>query len=180
MLLKISGGQIMKLFYTIAFSFLVISSSFGQKTNFDLKKIKYRGLDFILTKEQIINTFGNPKVEYPRYECGGYTDDLPGGPYYQLTYPTVTYIGSDKETFTLEKVQFDTAGKTKLLYNGKILSGLTTLDDFVKIFGDYVKEHFEQNPTNDGIILMDNDSDDGGRFLFLNGRLVLFEYWTPC
>lgn len=138
------------------------------------------GNDFILTKAQVIEAFGAPKINFPKYECGGYSDDVEGGPYYQLIYAGFRYIGSDQQTFILEEVQLDAAGKTSLRYDGQILNGQTTKAAFVKIFGDYAKAHFEQEPDSDGILLYDSNSDDGGVFIFKNGKLVAFEYWSDC
>jgi hypothetical protein len=67
----------------------------------------------------------------------------------------------------------------KLNYADKVLNGRTTKEEFIKIFGDVVKQHFD-NPNNKAIVLIATDRDDGARFSFKDGRLVRFEYWTPC
>jgi hypothetical protein len=127
----------------------------------------------------ITEKFGQGRRVETNYECGFFTNDLPGGPYYQLVYIDFTFIGSDKEEFYLQSVDFDPNGKMKLNYADKVLNGQTTKEDFIKIFGETVKRHFD-NPDNKAIVLIANNSDDGARFTFKDGRLVRFEYWTPC
>jgi len=158
---------------------LVATTSFGQQSNFDLNSIKFKGLGLRTTKKEIVDKFGQGKQVETNYECGFFTNDQPNGPYYQLVYTGFNFIGSDKEGFYLQSVDFDLNGKVRLNYADKVLSGQTTKDDFIKMFGDIARKHFE-NPDNHGIILIAQGRDDGARFTFKNGVLVRFEYWTPC
>jgi hypothetical protein len=153
--------------------------SFGQQYNFDLNKLKFKGLGLKTTKKEIKGKFGQGKQVETNYECGFFTNDQPGGPYYQLVYTNFNFIGSDKEAFYLQGVDFDQKGKTKIAYADKILNGQTTKEEFINMFGDKVKKHFD-NPDNDAIVLIADGRDDGARFTFKDGRLVRFEYWTPC
>ncbi|MEQ8476276.1 hypothetical protein [Fulvivirga sp.] len=66
----------------------------------------------------------------------------------------------------------------KLHHADKVLNGQTTKEEFIKLFGDTVKQHFD-NPDNKVIVLIATDCDDGARFTFKDGRPVRFEYWTP-
>jgi len=159
---------------------LLTTISRGQQVEFELKNIKFKGLEFSTTKEKIIKSFGQAKKVETNYECGFFTNDQEGGPFYQLEYKDFNYIGSDKERFYLENVNFDIKGETILKYADKELNGQTTRDDLIKVFGDTAKEHFEKYPENDAIVLFSKDSDDGARFTFKNGKLKKFEYWTPC
>jgi hypothetical protein len=158
---------------------LITFCSFGQRYNFDLDRVKFKGLGLKTTKKEITKLFGQGRRVETNYECGFFTNDQPGGPYYQLVYSDFNFIGSDKEDFYLQSVDFDPKGKMKILYGDKILNGQTTKEEFVKMFGDIVSEHFN-NPDNKAIVLIANDRDDGARFTFKDGRLVKFEYWTPC
>lgn len=158
---------------------LITISSFGQQFNFDLDRVKFQGLGLKTTKKVIIEKFGQGKRIETNYECGFFTNDSPGGPYYQLVYTDFTFVGSDKEEFYLQSVDFDMNGKIKLNYGDKVLNGRTTKEEFIKIFGDTVKQHFA-NSDNKAIVLIATDRDDGARFTFKDGRLVRFEYWTPC
>jgi hypothetical protein len=152
----------------------------GQQSDFDLGNIKFRGVDFVATKDKIIKSFGQPKRVDTNYECGGFSNDQPGGPFYQLVYASFNYIGSDSIDFALENVTFDLKGQTKMVYGKNELSGQTTEEDFVKILGSKVKKIFDERPNKDSVLLYSNDSDDGAIFTFKNGKLFKFEYWTPC
>lgn len=95
--------------------------------------------------------------------------------------PVVNYIGSDKEKFFyLENVDFDAKGTVKVDYLENELSGETTEEDFLKIFGNTVKRDFVKKSGGNSILLYSKGSDDGALFTFKDGRLVKLEYWTPC
>ena len=158
---------------------LITICSFGQQDNFDLDKVKFKGLGLKTTKKVITETFGQGRRVETNYECGFFAGDLPSGPYYQLVYTDFTFIGSDKDEFYLQSVDFDPKGITNLNYADKELNGRTTKEEFIKLFGDTVKQHFD-NPDNKAIVLIATDHDDGARFTFKDGRLIRFEYWTPC
>jgi len=163
---------------TILMSLLTIVT-YGQVKDFDLGKIKFNGIGFIASKQTIIKTFGQPKIVDTDYECGFFTNEQPGGPYCQLVYTDFNYIGSEKENFCLQKVNFDPKGKVIIKYGDKELNGLTTVEQFCKIIGDTCDNIFP-NPDRDSVLVYSNDSDDGAIFTFKNGRLLKFEYWTPC
>ena len=158
---------------------LITISSFGQQYNFDLDKVKFKGLGLKTTKKIITDKFGQGRRVETNYDCGFFASDLPGGPFYQVVYTDFAFIGSDKEGFYLQNVDFDLNGKIKLNYLDKVLNARTTKEEFIKLFGDTVKKHFD-NPDNKEIVLISTDRDDGARFIFKDGRLVRFEYWTPC
>ncbi|SHG71033.1 hypothetical protein SAMN04488109_1508 [Chryseolinea serpens] len=152
----------------------------GQQNDFDLGNIKFRGVDFVATKDKIIKSFGQPKRVDTNYGCGFFSNDQPGGPFYQLVYTSFNYIGSDSGKFFLENVTFDLKGQTKIKYGESELSGQTSEADFIKIFGSKAKELLEESPNKDTVLLYSKDSDDGAIFTFKNGKLFKFEYWTPC
>ena len=152
------------------------TTAFAQKIN--LNQLTFNNLGFCIPKEVILKTYGDPKVTFPNNECGFFSSDRPNE-YYQLQYPNFTYIGSDSSKFFLERVDFDESGSIKLYYNDKILSGLTTKSEFALLFGETEKSLFEKYNDKDRIVIM-SPGDDGARFTFKNGRLIRFEYWTPC
>jgi hypothetical protein len=159
---------------------LISACVFGQSAEFNLREIKFNGLGFSEKKDVIIKTLGKGKIAQPEYECGFYSNDQPGGPFYQIIYPGFNYIGSDKERFILEIVSFDPKGEVKMKCGDEELSGLTTRSNFIKIFGEYARKYFEEHPDDDSILLHSKGSDDGGTFIFKNGKLVRFRYWSPC
>ena len=162
--------------------FIIISTiSRGQQVDFELTNIKFKGLEFKTTKENIIKSFGQGKKLETDYECGFFTNDQAGGPYYQLVYTDFNYIGSDKEDFFLQSVKFDLKGNMKIRYKDKELSGQTTKEDFIRImYGDKEWENLKNYFDIDVLIIYSKNGDDGARFIFKNGRLNKFEYWTPC
>jgi hypothetical protein len=160
--------------------FLFVATVTHGQTDFELKEIRFKGLAFSTTKATILKSLGPGKRVYTNYDCGFFTTDQPEGPYYQLVYERFNFIGSDKGKFLLQEINFDGDGKMKVSYADKELSGRTTKSDFIQIFGDKAKEHFDKYPTQDTLILYSKDSDDGAKFTFKNGRLAKFEYWTPC
>ena len=171
--------EMRKLKLMVLFSLLVTISR-GQQSDFDLRDIKFGGVEFITTKAIITKSFGPAKKVETNYDCGFFTNDQPDGPYYQLVYTAFNFIGSDKGKFFLENVNFDLKGQVKLKYLGNELSGRTSKEDFVKIFGDKAKAHFKEHPDSDVLFLYSKHSDAGARFTFKNGKLFKFEYWTPC
>ena len=154
--------------------------SYGQYGDFELNKIKFKGVEFSAKKNTIIKSFGQGERIDTNYECGFFSNDQEGGPYYQLVYSDFKYIGSDKEKFYLQYVKFGEDGVTKIKYGDKELSGRTTKEEFVKIFSKEAKDYFDKNPKDDSILIYSKGSDDGAIFWFQNGRLIKFEYWTPC
>jgi len=152
----------------------------AQEGNVELEHLKFSGLGFITTKDALIKSFGPGKEVSTNYECGFFTHDQAGGPYYELVYTDFNYIGSDKEPFFLQRIQFDTNRNLKLYYKDAVLSGETTLVDFIKIFGENVTDNLVKHTGHDTCLLYSKDSDDGIVFTFKKGRLTMFEYWTPC
>ena len=168
----------MRLTFLIPVTFLF--NILGQDTNFNLSEIKFRGIGFSATKEEVVTAFGKPNIHYPDYECGFYSNYKEGITYYQLIYNDFNYIGRDEEGFILEEVKFDKDGKTKLFYGDQVISGLTTKEEFIQIFGDYAKEYFLNYPDADTIVIFSEKDDDGGRFSFEGNKLSKFEYYSPC
>ena len=170
----------MKRLHLISLLLLLVTISRGQQGDFDLKNIKIGEVEFISTKPLITKAFGKAKKIETNYECGFFTNGEPDGPFYQLVYTNFNFIGSDKGKFFLENVSFDLTGKIKLKYLGNELSGKTSKEDFVRIFGDKAKKHFKEHPDSDVLMLYSKNSDDGAKFTFRKGKLIKFEYWTPC
>ena len=168
----------MKLAFLVPF--ILLFNLKGQDTTFDLDLIKFRGINFTADKEEVIAAFGNPKIIEPEYECGFYSNDQPGGPYYQLVYDSFNYIGSDQEKFILEEVHFDKKGEITISYGDQVISGRTTKEEFIKIFGDYAKKYFQNYPDKDMIVIFSEKDDDGGTFIFEENKLIKFEYFSPC
>ncbi|MEJ1242508.1 hypothetical protein WBG78_30445 [Chryseolinea sp. T2] len=165
----------------IALLLLLGAISKEQQIDFELKNLKFKGLEFSTTKEAIVGAVGQGRRIETNYECGFFSNDQEGGPYYQLMYANFNYIGSDKEkTFYLEHVNFDADGSIKLMYLKSELTGRTTVSEFAGLFGERAKEIVVELRDDNSILLYSKSSDDGAVFRFRNGRLFEFQYWTPC
>lgn len=152
-----------------------------QQIDFSLKNLRFKGLEFSTTKEAIVAAVGQGSRVETNYECGFFSIDQEGGPFYQLMYPAFNYIGSDKEKwFYLEHVNFDTGGNVELVYLKSKLTGKTTVAEFAAMFGDKAEEVVAELRDDNSILLYSKGSDDGAIFLFKSGRLFKFHYWTPC
>ncbi|WP_062616235.1 hypothetical protein [Flammeovirga sp. SJP92] len=158
----------------------VSSSSFGQVKAFDFSKLTFKGLEFRLSKDLVIKTFGLGEIIDPQYECGFYANDQQGAPFYQMSFNSFNYIGSDSEKFILENVYFNLDSGLSIQYDRWTLNGQTTKADLVEIFGDYVKTYFANNPEVNDILIYDANGDDGVIFTFKENRLISFRYWSPC
>ncbi|WP_420589494.1 hypothetical protein [Bacterioplanoides sp.] len=134
----------------------------------------------VFSKEDLTNRFGTGIQNYTDYECGFNSNDQAGAPYYQLKYDQIIFIGSDTYPFILENFTFTESNKHVLSYNDSPLNQSTTVTEFIEIFGKYAKEHFQENPKSDSILLFFENADDGVRFNFSNGKLISYEYWSPC
>lgn len=152
----------------------------GRAQEFNLNKIRFKSFGMMVEKATIMEAFGIPKIQYPEYECGFYSNDQPGAPFYQLVYEDFNYIGRDNERFLLEEVRFDRAGSITMVYDGVTISGKTTESAFATLIGDHRKERFVKQQDHTVVLLLSQDSDDGACFTFKNGKLVKFEYWSPC
>ncbi len=147
---------------------------------FDLKKIEINGLPYRSSKEEIIRIFGEPKINFPNYECGFHSEEQDGGPYYQLIYPDIIFIGSDLENFQFEKIEINLNKAIIVKYNGQLLNHETTIEDFVKIIGPDAEKLLDSNQNEENILIYSNNSDDGAFFSFRNRKLIEIQYWSPC
>lgn len=161
--------------------FLMLEFSLAQSGTIDFARISFDGMAFTVQKQQVITKFGKPTIHYPNYECGYHADNWQDGrPYYQLKYAGFTYIGSDKEGFVLEKVNFDSIGKIQLQYGQMTWSGQTTKEQIIKFFGEQVRSKFTKDERGESVLIYSTSTDDGVVLTFKNGKLTQFEYWSPC
>ena len=158
---------------------LMTSMAFAQSEDFNLKKIRFGGLGFSSSKETIFRRFGQPK-KIQMLDCGFDEHEQSKNPDHQLIYDHFIYVGGHKDIFLLQTVNFDRLGKVKLQYNHTELSGLTTKDQLIIIIGQDAKKSFLKNPDKNVVLLMVKGTDEGGTFTFKNGKLIKFEYSSPC
>ena len=167
----------MKINWVIILLILCVKLSFGQNVDYDL--IKYNGLNFISTKSEIEEKLGIPNNTFqPNYECGFLSSAEQGKNYFTLEYDKVKFTGNG-EKYILEQINFENDNSIVLDYGEYKLSCETKLNELAEIFGNEILSHFE-NDLNDEILIY-HAKYDGGIILELkNGKLIRFEYWSPC
>ena len=155
----------------------------------DLSVLSYQGLSFSNTQANIIQELGEAQIHHPQYKCGFHSDEeQSGGPYSQLIYPEITFIGSEKEGYIFEHIRFDSLGKVSLQYKTHSLTGQTTVEAFGRIFpeDEQVQKFVAEYPENNGVTInsyapeFQQFADDGAYFQFERGLLVEYRYVSPC
>jgi hypothetical protein len=166
----------------LIFSFL--TSNLQEKTTFDASKFTLDGIScFQTTEEEIKNTYGEVALTETDYECGFFSVDQPGSPYFQMIYPNIKWIGNSKEGYQIDEIQFDPEGKIQLKYEDLIFSGKTTQKEIEELFSKEAssinyQDRVEKNLKQLGDLF--TNSDDGFHFLFHRRVLIEFHYWSPC
>ena len=157
---------------------IIAEWSFAQSVNFDL--IKFNGLNFHSTKSEIIKKLGEPTKTYdPNYECGFLSTDSQDGEYLTLDYGKIKFTGNEKELYILEQVDLENDNSIIIKYGNRNLTCETDLKELIEIFGDVLAKHFEKK-INGAIVVFQEKADDGIRISIKNGKLIRFEYWSPC
>jgi hypothetical protein len=142
--------------------------------------IKFKGLSYESTKDEIIRIFGTPKIIDPQYECGAYSESQPGTPYQQLIYKSFIFTGNEKEKYILQEITFDKKGDIFLEIDGHKLSNATSKDRFIELFVEKAKTYFDDNLYAEEIMLYPKDQDSAYIFTFEEGFLFKIQYWSPC
>ena len=149
----------------------------------DFSKLRLNQLAFTSSRQQVQQRLGQPRaVVVPNYECGWYSSQEQGQKFYELRYPRVRFIGNSKEGYVIEYVYFSAKGPT-LTYGGQPLSERTTVADLQRLFGQGThaeKIKTAEMPQGQEAVSVSSKHDDAAIFWFSHGRLVKFEYWTPC
>lgn len=172
----------MQLTFIIAFSVTFLASN-TQQENFDFRYLKIKGLDFKSTENAIIKSLGKGQkvvIIDEDYPCFIYYPEA-GEKFYDLKYEGFTFTGNNQKGFLLHYVDFDAAGKIQITYKGKLLSGLTTNSELLKVFSNIKRENFAHlEPIKEKILIYTEYSVTGAVFTFKNDRLVRFHYWYLC
>lgn len=145
-------------------------------------EISFESLKFNSKKAVIWENLGEVKPKRVYYECGFYSEEEQGKPFFELIYADVIWLGNE-EDYLLEKVMFDTKGETKLRYRNVIFTGKTTQGELEELFNqksESIKVSGRENENLESIGLSFEKRDDGCLFFFKNGKLIEFGYWSPC
>ena len=129
---------------------------------------------------EIIKKLGEPKKTYdPNYECGFLSTDSQDGEYLTLDYGKIKFTGSEKELYILEQVDLENDSSIIIKYGNESLNCETDLTKLIEIFGDGLAKHFG-NKLDGAVVIFREKADDGIRLSIKNGKLIQFEYWSPC
>lgn len=159
---------------------LVMFSNGITAQNVDFNLIKFNGLSLNSPKELIIKEMGEPeKIFEPNYECGALSSDTQNKKFYTLQYSNVKFTGNEDEDYYIDYLKFEDNSPVVLKYGHYDLNCETGLSLLAVIFGKEVIEDFEEDP-NGGIIILKKGGIDGIRLEIKDGKLLSFEYWTPC
>lgn len=169
------------MYQTLLLLFFLFNSSPESNTSINPVDLKFNGLAFNSGKKWIWKKLG--KVEEMRvyYECGFFSEDEQGKAFFELRYPDAIWIGNDTEGYSLDKLFFDTEGKTTLTYKDWAFSGKTSQKELEELFSkEATPVRISETKELEWIGLPFEDRDDGCHFYFEGGKLKEFEYWTPC
>ena len=149
--------------------------SLAQDKDFNFSKFK----DFFLSKKEVIEKYGKPKEVIIKQDdlCSTYNEEK----YEELHYDGVVFSGQEESEYDyrIETIKFE--GKLSLQYGDYTFNSKTSIDDFIHIFGEEVKEEFEDRSDNIiRVVLLHPKADTGVCFLFKSGFLMEIRYWEPC
>lgn len=168
-----------------ALIFSLLFSNYQEEKTLDSGYIYVDGMAFGQRGlKSIFEKYGPTKRTYPDYECGFHSNQEQGKSYYQLIYDQVTWIGNAEEGYIAELVLFDPEGEMKWTYFQEVeFSGKSTQSEVEQFFGKQAKPiRFHGRDEADLFSLGGRftDADDGFFFLFKEGSLIEFHYWSPC
>ncbi|NBW35809.1 MAG: hypothetical protein EBR30_12470 [Cytophagia bacterium] len=167
---------------SIVFSLALIVSN-TQQENFDFKDLKIKGLDFNSTENAIVKSLSKGEkvvIIDEDYPCFLYYPEV-GEKFYDLIYEGFTFTGNNQKGFLLNYLDFDATGKIQITYKEKLLSGLTTYSELLKVFSNIKKENFAHlEPIKEKILIYTAYSVTGAAFTFKNDRLIKFRFWYLC
>lgn len=153
------------------------------KESINPDELKFTGLDFNSEKELIWKTLGKVEEKRVYYECGFFSEDEQGKAFFELNYPSATWIGNDEEDYSLDKVVFDQKGQITLNFKNLVFSGKTTQKELEHLFNqesEPIKVSGRDNENLEWIGLPFENRDDACHFYFKDGKLAEFGYWSPC
>jgi hypothetical protein len=154
-----------------------------QQENFDFKDLQIKGLDFKTTElaiEKVLGKGSKTAIDEDNSACGTFYSDN-GEKFYDIKYEGYTFSGNNKKGFFLTYADFDAVGKIQITYKGRLLSGLTTNSELLKVFSNIKKENFAHpEPTKEEILIYTEYSETGAAFTFKNDRLIRFRFWYLC
>lgn len=162
----------------------LFSSFFQEERTFDATKFTLDGITcFRTTEEEIKKTYGDVALTETNYECGFFSVDQPGGPYFHMIYPALEWIGNSKEGYQIDEIQFDPEGKIQLKYEEFVFSGLNTQEELESYMGkksNSIQIHQRDDEVLRSLLNYFDKSDAAFMLILKDGKLIEFQYWSPC
>ncbi len=160
---------------------LLLYSDPGLQKSIDPGHLSFEGIPFHAEKALILKTLGQTTKEQVFYKCGFFSEDVQGKAFFELRYPDAIWIGNDTDGYSLDKLFFDTEGKTGLSYKGFTFSGNTSQKELEALFDkEATPVRISETRELAWILLPFENRDDACHFYFDRGKLKEFEHWTPC
>ena len=157
---------------------VLISGASLQAQTLDVEKLKFKGLSFNSTKEEIIKILGQPRKVYePNFECGALSSEKQGKPFYALEYVNIRFVGNEEDGYVVDEYRLSYG--MSFTYNGVKLDMDSSLDKLIEVFGMELFGSFHDSSTDNTIIRFKN-SDNGIMFYLKDGRLSMLSFWSPC
>lgn len=147
---------------------------------FDYHKLRYGNAPAQTTKAELLKLLGQPKrITQPKYECGFLSADEQKQAYYSLAYGPAVFTGNAKAGYVLDRVKLQPGAKP-LRYGQHVWSATTTQHEIEQQFNVVPDPTAKPQPDGSTILGVRTEGDDGATFIFKKGRLVEFQYWSPC
>lgn len=150
--------------------------------------VEYVFIDGLAFNQQgiksIFEKYGPTQRSDTDYECGFHSNEEQGKTYYELIYPSITWIGNAEEGYIAELVLFDPEGEIKWTYYQEVeFSGKSSQNEVEHYFGKLAEPIQIYGRDDENLFSLGGrftDADDGFFFLFKEGKLIEFHYWSPC
>ena len=122
---------------------------------------------------QMIAWFGPPKkVARPAFECGFFSEQEQGRPFFELHYPGTTWIGNGQEGFSLKHLSLQSGAYSFRYQNTSISAGMHK-EALCNLFGIEIQ-------ATDSMSVRLDETEMVLEFLFEQGKLVEIALLTPC
>ncbi|MEL6193255.1 MAG: hypothetical protein AAFR66_14455 [Bacteroidota bacterium] len=161
-------------------SIILVSFQLGNAQDLDLSLIKFRGLDFYSSREQIEAKLGAPdRVYEPNYDCGGLSAYWQDQPFYSLVYEDSKFTGNDTLGYLIEEIHFSKENEHEFRYRDYLLDHKTGREKCMRIFK---REFFEKiiGVGVEEVLIISPGNEEGLKVGFRDGKLIKITYWTSC
>ena len=149
-------------------------------TPFRYELLRYVQVPAKTTETELKRLLGQPqRISQPAYECGGLSASEQRQAFYAFDYGPARFTGNARLGYVLDVVKFRPGAKP--LHYGKAVWGFTTTQrEIAQYFHVQPNPAEKLQPDGSRLLLIPGMADEGALFIFKNGHLSEFNYWTPC